>query len=112
VLVALLNNPQTEDEWNVWSFHHRLSHNAIRAAVLRNRDINLVDYQIDPINQRDMQDFLQRNSQLHIEMNAVLGAQTIDLQETDFSNPNTKQAWVYAHFLEHQTAENKAGIGS
>lgn len=110
MLVALRNVPRRPDQWQEWSWHHRQSHDSIRLAVRRQLGIDLVDYQIEPISPQDIQGFLQRNSQLHIEMNAVLKAQTIDLEDADLSDDRQKEAWVYLHFLEHQTAEQKLGI--
>ena len=55
-------------------------------------------------------DFLEANSQSHIEMNSVLGVQGVDLQDVDPRNENQLIAWINLHFLEHQTAEIKLGI--
>lgn len=112
MLAAVLNIPETEEQWSIWSYNHRLSHNAIRAAILAQYNVNLDDYQIDPIGTDDIVAWLDRNSQLHDDMNAVLKLQGQDLQDVDLKDKNQKQAWVWLHYLEHNTAEQKLNIGS
>lgn len=108
----LANDPTTPDLWETWLFHHRLSHDAIRRAILAQKRINLTDYQIYPVDQGTLPQFLQNNSQLHIEMDALVGALSADLESVDFKNDNERKAWIWEHYLEHQTAEAKLGIAS
>lgn len=189
MLIALLNVPRTREQWDWWSYNHRLSHDRIRSALanltgiesvtvtnggsgytsfptvsflggggtgvtyevqltagavtaiiivnpgkdftavpqvvitgggglgaaataVRGPGIATTDYQLDPIAENDLPGWLQRNSQTHIEMDAALGVQGVDLQDVDLSDENQKQAWFWLHFLEHQSAENTLGIGS
>lgn len=102
---ALLNVPETQNQWNIWALHHRISHDAIRQALLAQKGIALTDYQLDPINFDDMKGFLQRNSQTHQEMDAALGAQGTDLLDVDLSDERQKVAWIRIHWQEHFTAE-------
>lgn len=112
MLAALLNIPHDQNTWNIWSLHHRLSHTAIRQKIAANGGPQLTDYQLDPIFDQDIQGFLQRNSQTHIEMDAALGAQSTDLQDVDFKDERQRIAWISEHYLEHYNAENALGIGS
>jgi hypothetical protein len=110
--VFLYNNPQTPEMWDQWEWHHRLSHDAIRRAILQQKTITLTDYDIQPIAPQDMLGFLQRNSQLHIEMNGVLNAPAQDLEDVDFQVENQRVNWLWIHAKEHETAENLLGISS
>jgi hypothetical protein len=112
MLAALLNTPSTDNEWQIWSWHHRLSTSAINSAISQQKKINLTDYQLDPINRAFFQDWLERNQQSHIDFDAAVGAQSVDLTDVDPSNHNQFQAWIFSHYLEHQTAERILGIGS
>jgi hypothetical protein len=112
MIVQLLNVPQTEDEWYVWSFHHRLSHDAIRQAVLAQQNLNLTDYELDPIPSSAITDWLERNEQTHLDMNAAVGSQGSDLQSVDLTDVRQKESWIYLHYLEHQTAEQRLKIGT
>ena len=73
------------------------------------KGLNLVDYQIDPMNPTDTIGFLQNNSQLHDEMNGALGLVNIDLQEADLSEEKQLKTWIDLHYLEHYNAESKIG---
>jgi hypothetical protein len=110
LLPALENLPQTQDEWNRFSWDHRDSHDRIRAAIKAQYSVNLSDYQIDPINPNFTNDFLQNNSQLHSDMNGILGLQSADLQDADLGDPKQLQAWIQLHYLEHLYAELKLEI--
>ena len=191
MIQSLLNIPRSENEWNLWSYNHRLSHDAIRQALadltgiasvmvtaggsgytsfptvafnnggplahgveyevqltggsvtaiiivkngsgfsqvpevvisggggsgaeataVRGAGIQTNDYQLDPISQNDLPGWLQRNQQTHIEMDAAIGSQSVDLQDVDLNDERQLEAWVWLHFLEHQTAEDKLEIGS
>jgi hypothetical protein len=72
----------------------------------------LTDYQLDPIPPKGVTDWLERNEQTHVEMNAAVGAQGSDLEEVDLQNEKQTEAWIYLHYLEHQTAEQRLEIGS
>lgn len=106
----LRNIPHTPQEWNQWAFSHRDSHDRIRAAIKAKFGISLTDFLVDPINPEDFQNFLQNNSQLHGDMNSVLGLQSGDLQDVDLSKDNQKAAWIDFHFKEHFDAEAKLDI--
>jgi hypothetical protein len=110
LLAALENTPQTPDEWNRWGWDHRDSHDRIRKAILAQHGVNLSDYQIDPVNPAAIEDFLQNNSQLHGDMNGVLGLQSADLQDVNIGDSHQFETWVRLHWQEHTYAESKLGI--
>lgn len=111
MLSALLNTPSTDQQWQIWSWHHRLSHDEIRQALFK-RGVSVVDYAIEPINPSDPSGFLQRNSQLHLEMNNALSLGSQDLQDVNLGNEDQKVSWIMVHWREHQDAEVTLGIGS
>ena len=110
MLVSLLNVPKTPADWAVWSFAHKQSHLAIAQAVAASGGPALSEYQLDPIPPSDLVNWLSRNQSAHNDMNGVIGAQSSDLFDVDLTNERQLQSWVYLHFLEHQTAEQKLGI--
>ena len=112
LLAALLNVPSRSNDWSTWSWHHRLSHSAILGAALRQRGVALTDYVLDPINLDHVEDWLERNQQMHVDMNGVVGSQSVDLTDVDFKDSKQLQAWISIHYLEHQTVEQRFGIGS
>ena len=111
MIAQLLNIPIDENTWNIWSWHHRLSHDQIReAARAQGKELN--GYQLDPIPPDDLVDWLERNQQAHVEMNSAVGAQGVDLQDVDLRDPGQHEAWSWLHYLEHQNVEQQLGIGS
>lgn len=111
-LVDLLNVPKNDQDWEIFFFSHRDSHDKIRKAIQAqtSTSINLTDYVIYPVDQNHLSDFLQDNQSLHSDMNGILGLQSSDLQDVDLQQENQKVAWFYSHYLEHQSAEIKLGI--
>lgn len=112
MLVVLLNMPRNVDDWNRWALHHRTSHDAIRFAVAQQKQINLPEYLLEPIALNEPKIFLQRNASAHSDMNGALGNQGSDLLDVDVTQERELQAWIYLHYLEHQTAEQRLGITS
>lgn len=111
MLVELITIPRSAEEWERWSWAHRSSHTAIRQKIAANGGPNLTEYAaLYPISHDRFGDFLTANSQTHIEMDAVIGAQNVDLQDVDPKDENQLIAWIQLHYLEHQTAELALGI--
>ena len=81
-------------------------------AALRQKGIELTDYVLDPINLQHIEDWLERNQQMHVDMDGLVGSQSIDLTDVDFQDKKQLQAWITLHYLDHQTVEQRLGIGS
>lgn len=107
---ALYENPRTPEEWLRWSFHHRQSHDIIRAGINARGGRLLDDFPIDPINGPHLSDFLQYNAQMHSDMNGALRLQGVDLLSVDFKNDSQKLAWIEIHAREHESAELALGV--
>jgi L-cystine uptake protein TcyP (sodium:dicarboxylate symporter family) len=110
VLPDLIVTPQSDLDWSRWGFSHRDSHDRIRTAIRKKKNVQLSDYILDPINLNDFQTFLAANQQSHIEMCAALGVQSTDLGSVDPRNQSQLQAWIYTHYQEHYMAEQAAGV--
>jgi hypothetical protein len=111
VQAFLWNVPKDSTMWSEWSFHHRVSHDLIRQGIAA-KGVILTDYEIDPISPADMPAWLQRNSQLHIDMNSALGLQSADLQDVDLSDERQLVAFIGLHAQQHRDAEAAAGVAS
>lgn len=103
MLPALLNIPQSQADWHIWSFNHRDQHDLIRQAIQAKYNINLQAYQLDPIpeHQDGITEWLENNQQSHDDMNGVVGLQSSDLESVDFNNQSQKEAWIFLHYNEH-----------
>ena len=110
MLAVLLNIPRTRSDWDLFSFHHRDSHREIREAIQKAGGPNLPDYYLDPINPTRFGDFLENNSQSHIDMNGALQLPSVDLQDVDIRKENQLRAWIWLHYQEHYNAQAKLRI--
>jgi hypothetical protein len=99
--------PQGFEEW-VWD--HYQHHIAIiqRAQVL---GYKLNQYNIWPVRQETLQDFLEQHQQMHNEMNAIANVQGGDLQDLDFKDKRKADAWYYIQYVEHQSVAQFLGGG-
>jgi hypothetical protein len=110
MLAKLLEVPHDKDSWDVWSYHHRLSHEAIRDAIQHRNKVNLPTRILEPVFLDEFESFLENNQQAHVDMDGALRAQSADLQDVDIKKPNELEAWIYIHYQEHFTAEQALGI--
>jgi len=106
----LFNVPKSQPDWDAWSFAHRTSHSKIRNGIQVEKNINLNNYQVDPIDFGDIAGFLDRNQQAHLEMNQALNLSSSDLEDVDFQNEAQFRAWIAEHAQEHRDAENALGV--
>lgn len=105
----LLNVPKTAEDWGLWSLQHRLSHDAIREALLKQGHAT-TSYLLDPIYESEIENWLERNSETHKEQTAAIGIQSHEIGSVDFNDEAATIAWIMVHFLEHQDMERALGI--
>lgn len=112
MLPVLLTVPKSPEDWNLFSFHHRQSHDLIVQSIMSQLQVSLPIYVIDPITLEQPQQWLIANQQFHEDMDSTLNVEGSNLQDVDFNNERQLQAWIYLHWQEHQTAEALLGIAS
>lgn len=112
MLPAILNAPKTPEDWARWSFNHRSSHDLIRQAIRTQFNVDLPDYQLDPIELHQTKLFLEANQQAHTDFNGVLKLPGSDLEDINVEADRELQSWVYLHWQEHNIAERALGISS
>ena len=111
MLAALLNVPNTEHEWAIWSLNNRDALDQIRQAIQAATGRILPVYQVDPIPFNDIDSWMDANQQAHIDFTDALGQQSSDLLHADLKNPNERQAWIWLNYKEIQDACNILKIG-
>lgn len=80
------------------------------ATITINPVIMLNQYQLDPVNFENPEDFIWRHAQTHTDMNGALGLQSIDLSELDIHDPNKVAAWIYSQYQEHNNVHEALAI--
>lgn len=106
----LLTIPQSEAEWQSWSFNHAQDHIVIIQATEKQKNINLTQYQLDPINFQDIQGWQFRHLQTHIDMDAALGIQSADIEDFDIKDPESIAQFISSNWQEHNNAHQVLGI--
>lgn len=100
MLAALLNVPETEEQWSLWSFNNFDCVNQIRQTIKAKLGITLPEYQIEPINFSQIETWLENNQQAHIDFTGALGQQSNNLLEVDLSDPRQKSSFVWLNYME------------
>lgn len=104
-LFDLLNPPMgSSEKLNEWSFTHAQDHLEIVQAIQRQRGVNLTQYLLDPLNEHDLNHWLNRHQQAHDDFNSVLNISGVDLQSVDFTDESEKESWTLLNFMEHRSA--------
>ena len=110
MISALLNVPRSIDDWQIWTLAHKTGHDEIRQAIQNQTGILTGDYQLDPINPADIEGWLGRVQQTHVEMNAALGITGSDLEGVDLRDERQLAAWIWLNWQEDNNARVTLGI--
>ena len=110
MLAVLLNVPQTDREWEIFSLHHQQDHEEIRQAIQVRLGVNLPSYVLAPVTLERTGDFLENNQHAHTDMNGALGLNSSDIQTVDLKDPNQLASWVDENYQEHYSARQALSI--
>lgn len=72
--------------------------------------VNLQDYQLYPVDFNKSQDWLDNVSQSMQDINAVLGLQSVDLEDVDLKDEKQLESWVNLLYQELFSASQELGI--
>lgn len=103
MIATLLTVPKTAADWAIFSFAHAQVHQQIRAGLAA-YGVPTGDYVLDPIPPGNIEEWLIRVQEAHIEMNDALGLQSNSLEGVDFNVPSQVQAWIYLNWQEDNAA--------
>jgi hypothetical protein len=103
MIATLLSVPKTPGDWAIFSFAHAQVHQQIRAGLTA-AGVATGDYVLDPIPPGQVEEWLIRVQQAHIEMNDALGLQSNSLEGVDFKDAAQTQAWIFLNWQEDNAA--------
>lgn len=106
----LLSVPKTSQDWWSWSFNHAQDHIDIIQAIKGKTNVNLTQYQLDPINFDDIEGWEFRHLQTHIDMDNALGIQSADIGDFDINDPQSLEQFISNNWQEHNNAHQTLGI--
>ena len=110
MLAALLNVPNSPQDWNVWSFNNRTELTRIRTSIRQKLNVNLPEYQLDPIAFNAVTLWQLWNQQAHQDFNGALQLPSVDLEGADFSDRRQLEAWIWLNYQEVRAAEAALGV--
>ena len=99
--IELTQVPTEPMDWAHWGFANAAHHRDIIRVILRDRNIILDEYVLDPVDLRQFESWLHLHATMHLQQNAVLGIQGYDLTQLDPENPEDMVNWINQHADEH-----------
>lgn len=110
-LPLLYSAPSSDRDWQGWSFNHAANHYDILAAISAQKDQNLAQYILDPMDQNNLDTWLYQHQVMHSQANAVLGTKGYDLLGLDWNDPGQFQLWLRQNGDEHLRLCTALGVG-
>ncbi len=108
MLAACLEVPDGDAAWQVWAWNSKQQVDSIRERIYSWYGISLVEYVLIPFSPTNA--WLINNSSAHNDFNSVLGLQSHDLEELDFTNKDEVASWVNLSYNELYDASAALGI--
>jgi hypothetical protein len=93
--------PTDERQWDSWAFSNAAHHRDIIRVILRDRNISLTEYNIDPIDFANLDRWLDLHYTMHRQQTAALGIIGYDLSTLDPEDEEDVQLWIQAHADDH-----------
>ena len=110
MLAVLKAVPDGPAELDRWAFHNRAQVDLIRAGIQAQKNVNLTQYQLYPVDLDNPGTWLENNQQAHNDFNQVLGLQGHDIEFVDFNNRAQLEAWVALAYMELFDASAALGV--
>ena len=110
-LPLLYSQPTDDDSWRSWAFNHAANHYDMLQAVLVQKQQNLAQYSLDPMDPNNLGYWLYQHQEMHNQVNAVLKTSGYDLLALDWDDPDQFSEWLLLNGSEHQRICAALGIG-
>jgi hypothetical protein len=108
-LVDMFNVPNDPLEMARWSSLHAIQHRLTNFVILRDYNIALPEYILDPVNLADPAAFLDQHQQMHQNVDQLLGISGFDLTDVDWNDPGQRAGWIYLNAQLHTSEANATG---
>ena len=110
-LPYLYATPTDASSWRAWSFNHAANHYDMIFAVTQQKQQNLAQYILDPMDPENLGMWLYQHQVMHNQVNAVLKSQGFDLLELDWQDADQFQEWLRLNGDEHVRISAALNIG-
>lgn len=110
-LPLLYVRPTSPDEWRAWSFNHAANHYDFIFAAAQQKNQNLSQYILDPMDPDNLGMWLYQHQEMHNQINAVLATSGFDLLGLDWDDASQFQEWLRLNGDEHIRLSAALGVG-
>jgi hypothetical protein len=111
-LPFLYTAPQSQDDWQAWSFNHAANHYDWIPAIGAQKNVTgLQQFILSPIDPNEMGQWLYNHQVAHDQANAALGTSGYNLLSFDLQDEDQFQEWLRANATEHVRISGILGIG-
>jgi hypothetical protein len=104
IAAGLLNIPNSDSDWDRWSFDLDQNIKDIQQALLAQQKLALPQQQIYPRPNVDIQLWLERVSTALGEITSALKITSQDVENVDLDDERERQAWIWSVFSEVRDA--------
>lgn len=111
-IADLFNIPGDDNQMAFWSRTHMIWHRSCNLAILRQFNIVLPEFLLDPIDPAEAGSFLQNHQTMHNNLDIILNISSFDLVDVDWEDANERIGWFQAHAQLSQEEANKLGISA
>lgn len=113
-LQAISQIPISPEGFWIWAFANKAHHHDIFQAIYDQTGTTLQEFALepfDPLNKESFGNWLIQHAQMHQAQNEVLGIDSNNLIDLDWSDNEMLQTWMLQHFSEHDQAGTILNIG-
>lgn len=105
-VLNVFNIPGTDTELAQWSFLHMVLHRSENAAVLRQHNVILIEFILDPIDPTPNSAWFQQHQQMHDAVDQIVGVAQFNLIDVDWTDEGQRLGWFQSHAQLHQQETN------
>lgn len=110
-LPYIYSTPSSPDDWRKWSFNHAANHYDWLSAVLDQKDQQLEQFILDPMNVDSLGTWFYWHQTMHDQVNLALGTSGYNLLALDWENEEQFQLWLRENGDEHVRVSAALGVG-
>ena len=110
-IAALYNVPSNPQEFAEWSFAHQAHHVDLAAQMLKQANVVIPGYILDPFDPNDVGVWVYQHQLLHDQISSTLRTENFDLIDVEMTNPDQLASWIWLNANLHQQAGDILGVG-
>lgn len=98
----IFNIPGTATELAAWSFLHMALHRSEIQAVLRQKNVILIEFVLDPIDVTPNSVWFQQHQSMHDAVDQQMGVAQFNLTDVNWTDDAQRLGWFQSHAQLHK----------